>query len=340
MADTRLTNRRDSGRLPGPTPSAGDLPTTDELPARRARTSPTRARTDGLELTVLRRLDGLLAGDHGGLLPGHGMERGEARPYVAGDDPRHIDWAVTARTADPHVRDMIADHELELWLVFDRSSSMSFGTARSNKHELAWAAAGAFAMLAARGGNRVGATISGAGGRSVAPRAGRDHVAVILAALREAADDGEAGDLTTTLERTRRAATRRGMVIVVSDFLEEPSWERPLRALAHRHDVIAVEVTDPRERTLPDVGLIAVEDPETGRRRLVDTGHGPTRAGFDDLARRRRSELSARLAGVGVDHLVLDTDRDWVIDLVRFVSGRRARRLAARPVAGRGRTAS
>jgi uncharacterized protein (DUF58 family) len=293
--------------------------------------SPTRARTEGLELTVLRRLDGLLAGDHAGLLPGHGMERGEARPYVAGDDPRHIDWAVTARTGDPHVRDMIADHELELWLVFDRSSSMAFGTGRSSKHELAWAAAGAFAMLAGRGGNRVGAVVCGTGGRALAPRAGRDHVAVVLAALREGAGDGEVGDLAAALERTRRSATRRGMIIVVSDFLDRPAWERPLRALAHRHDVIAVEVSDPRERSLPDVGLIAVADPETGRRRLVDTGHRSIREGFGDLARRRRAELAARLAGAGVDHLVLSTERDWVLDLVRFVSGRRARRLAARP---------
>jgi uncharacterized protein (DUF58 family) len=311
-------------------------PAGETLPRPSRVTSPSTARLDTLQLTVLRRLDGLLAGDHAGLFPGHGMERGEARPYVAGDDPRHIDWAVTARTSDPHVRDMIADHELELWLVFDRSASMTFGTARSTKHELAWAAAGAFAVLAGRGGNRVGAVVSGADGRLLPARAGRGHAATVLAALREPAGDGDGSDhdgagLATALDRTRRAAKRRGMVVVVSDFLDEPTWERPLRALAHRHDVIVVEVTDPRERSLPDVGLIALTDPETGRRRLVDTRGRATRDGFEARARRRRQELAARLTAAGVDHLALSTERDWVVDLVRFVSGRRARRLAARP---------
>jgi uncharacterized protein (DUF58 family) len=126
------------------------------------------------------------------------------------------------------------------------------------------------------------------------------------------------------------------MVVVISDFLGPPTWERPLRALAHRHDVIVVEVSDPRERALPDVGLVAVADPETGRRRLVDTADDETRRRFDELARRRRDDLTSRLAAAGVDHLVLSTERDWVLDVVRFVSGRRARRLAARPRAAAG----
>src|SRR6188768_217407 len=118
----------------------------EPLPKRSRLSSPAAAPIDRLQLTVVRRLDGLLAGDHAGLFPGHGTERGEARPYVPGDDPRHIDWAVTARTSDPHVRDTISDHELELWLVLDTSSSQAFGTGRSTKHELGWSAAGAFAL--------------------------------------------------------------------------------------------------------------------------------------------------------------------------------------------------
>jgi uncharacterized protein (DUF58 family) len=217
---------------------------------------------------------------------------------------------------------------------------MAFGTARSSKHEMAWAAAGAFAVLAGRGGNRVGAVVSGREGRVLPPRAGRAHAATVLALLREPAADGEVGDLAAALERTRRTAKRRGMVVVVSDFLGAPTWERPLRALAHRHDVIVVEVGDPRERDVPDVGLIAVVDPETGRRRLVDTGAEATRDQFANDARQRRDELPARFIGAGVDHLVLSTERDWVLDVVRFVSGRRARRLAARPTAGSARSAS
>ena len=122
-----------------------------------ALTAAQRAAAAGLELTVLRRLDGLLQGDHGGLLPGHGSETGEARPYAPGDDTRRIDWSLTARTTQPYVRDTIADRELELWLLVDDSASLAFGTARCEKRDVAWAAAGAFALLASRGGNRVGA---------------------------------------------------------------------------------------------------------------------------------------------------------------------------------------
>jgi uncharacterized protein (DUF58 family) len=298
-------------------------------------TSPGEASLDALTLTVLRRLDGLLAGDHAGLLPGHGSDRGEARRYVPGDDPRRMDWAVTARTTTPHVRDTIADHELELWLVLDASSSLAFGTARSTKFELGWAAAGAFALLASRGGNRVGALRASSGdGRHLPARSGRAHVASVLSALGEAPDeDGDAGDLAGALERVGRLARRRGMVVVVSDFLGSPDWERPLRALAQRHDVVAVEVLDPRELELPDVGLLAVVDPESGRRRLVDTSSARIRDDYAELGARRRRRVADRLASCGAEHLALRTDRDWVLDLVRFVGGRR-RRGAASTVAG------
>ncbi|MEN9646970.1 MAG: hypothetical protein RL238_3639 [Actinomycetota bacterium] len=303
------------------------------LPYRRARlASPSTAPLDRLQLTVMRRIDGLLAGDHAGLLPGHGTERGEARPYVPGDDPRHIDWAVTARTNDPHVRDTISDHELELWIVFDASASTAFGTGRSTKHELGWCAAGAFALLAGRGGNRVGAVRSSSShGHFTPARSGRNHVAALLAGLRPEPEDGDDADLGQALERLRRTAHGRGMVVVVSDFHGEPTWERPLRAVAARHEVIAVQVADLREFELPDVGLIAVVDPETGRRRMVDTADATMRDRYARLAARRQDALTTRLGQVGADHLLLRTDRDWVFDLVRFVSSRRTRRAAARP---------
>ncbi|MCU0261895.1 MAG: DUF58 domain-containing protein [Ilumatobacteraceae bacterium] len=315
----------------GRRPAGGAPEGVQPIPQRSRIPAPSETPVERLELAVLRRLDGLLAGDHAGLLPGHGTERGEARPYVAGDDPRHIDWAVTARTGTPHVRDTIADHELELWLVLDRSASMGVGTGRSTKHELAWSVAGAFALLATGGGNRIGAVTCGRHQRVVPARSGRAHVAALLAALREPPVDRDDADLGAALQRTARSARRRGMVVVVSDFLGAPGYVRPLRALAQRHDVVAVEVTDPRERTLPDVGLVAVEDPETGRRRLVDTHDAKVRAGFDAAARRRREAIASSLASAGVDHLVVSTERDWVLDVVRFVSGRQARRQAARP---------
>ena len=255
-------------------------------------------------------------------------------PYQPGDDIRHMDWAVTARTSEPHVRDTIADHELELWLILDTSSSLAFGTGRATKHELAWSVAGAMALLASDGGNRVGAIRTTPRGQQTRPqflpaKSGSSHVGAVLASLRTPPEDGYAGDLTTSIEMVRRTARRRGMVVVVSDFLGPAAWERSLRALGHRHELVAVEVTDPREVSLPDVGLISVRDPETGRRRLVDTAKTKTREGYAALAAQRRAEVGQTLARCGADHLTLSTDRDWVLDFVQFVSTRRSRLLAA-----------
>jgi uncharacterized protein (DUF58 family) len=297
-------------------------------------TTPSQVPIDRLRLTVMHRLNGLLAGDHAGLFPGHGTEYGEARPYQPGDDTRHMDWAVTARTNEPHVRDTIADHELELWLILDTSSSLSFGTARATKHELAWSVAGAMALLASDGGNRVGSIRTTPHGQQTRPRflparSGASHVGAVLASLRTPPEDGNAGDLTASIEMVRRTARRRGMAVVVSDFLGPATWERSMRALGHRHELVAVEVTDPRESSLPEVGLISVHDPETGRRRLVDTAQTNTRERYAELAVQRRVEVSQALARSGADHLTLSTDRDWVLDFVQFVSTRRSRLLAA-----------
>lgn len=317
-------------RFSRPGPPAGVQP----LPSATGMSSPTRVPVERLRLTVLQRLDGLLAGDYAGLFPGHGSERGEARPYVPGDDPRHIDWAVTARHHEPHVRDMISDHELDVWIVLDTSSSMDFGTGRATKHELAWSAAGAFSLLASRSGNRVGAVRTTPHGRRSRPqvlaaRGGANHAGAVLVALLRPPAEGETGDLGGALELVGRSARRRGMIVVLSDFLGDPTWERPLRALSQRHEVIAIEVVDAREVELPDVGLVAVVDPETGKRRLIDTGVDEVRGAYSEVARRRRAEVEERLKGCGADHLALRTDRDWVVEFVRFVSGRKARLAAA-----------
>jgi uncharacterized protein (DUF58 family) len=295
--------------------------------------SPSSVPIAELELTVFRRLDGLLQGDHAGLLPGHGSESGEARPYAAGDDTRRIDWSVTARTGEPHVRDTISDHELEVWVGLDTSASLAFGTARSTKAELAWAAAGAVALLGARGGNRVGAVMTSGSRRVVPARSGRDHVGMLLASLRHAQEagtdpDGDDAGLARALTALQRSARRRGLVVVVSDFIGPDAWERPLRAIATRHDVLAVEIVDPRELALPDVGLLQVVDPETGRRRLIDTRDAALRDRYATAAAAQRARLARTLTAAGADHLVLRTDGDWVVDLVRFVAGRRTRRAA------------
>jgi uncharacterized protein (DUF58 family) len=282
-----------------------------------------------LELTVGRRLDGLLHGDHRGLVPGHGSEAGDARPYVAGDDVRRIDWNVTARTQVPHVRETIADRELETWLVVDRSASLEFGTAACTKADLAVAGAAAVAHLATRGGNRVGAVIVGSDGAVELPaRSGRDHLRAVLHRIVTSRPGAGPADLAPALRRLTRPGHRRGLVVLVSDLLAPQGWERALRATAARHEVLAVEVVDPRELDLPAVGELSLVDPETGRARQVRTSP-QLRRRYAAAAADQREAIAAALRSVGADHLQLRTDRDWVLDLVRFVQMRRMRAVHA-----------
>ena len=280
-----------------------------------------------LELTVTRRLDGLLQGDYRGLVPGHGSESGETRPYVAGDDVRHIDWNVSARSVETHVRETVADRELETWVLVDRSPSLDFGTASMTKAELATAAVGAIGFLTARTGNRVGAVLVDPTGSALVPaRPGRDHLLGILRQLVRppAAAVGAAGAtaLGASMARLLVPPRRRGLVAVVSDFLSADDWGGPIRSLAGRHEVLAVEVVDPRELELPPVGTLTVVDPETGRTREVSTSRR-TRERYARAAAEQRAEIATRLRRAGVGHLQLRTDRDWVLDVVRFVSARR-----------------
>ena len=253
---------------------------------------------------------------------------------MPGDDPRRIDWAVTARTGDTYVRDTISDHELELWIVLDTSASPVVRHRR--EHQARGGVGRGGCLRPAR--RRAAATASPpsppvAGGSSFPARSGRNHVATILAGLRKPTDDGTGDDLAAALTSVRRLAPRRGMVVVISDFLEattaEQGWERPLRLLASKHELVAVEVRDQRELELPDVGLLTVVDPESGRRRFVDTHSPKIRERYAKGAADQRATIARRLNEAGADHLVLRTDRDWVVDLVRFVGSRKSRRLAA-----------
>lgn len=274
-----------------------------------------------------RRLDGLLQGDHQGRLGGAGSEPGDARTYVAGDDVRRIDWSVTARTGDVHVRDTIADHELDLTLVVDTSASLAFGTTRATKQDVAHAAAMAFALLTARGGNRVGLLTTGEPPLRVPHRGGERHLAALWRQLRTAQVQGP-GDLAGALRTARRSVARRGVVVVLSDYLDDGVWLRELRGLAHRHDVVAAEIVDPRELTMPDVGLLHLVDPETGRRRRLDTSDDAMRERFQKAASRRRLETKRAVVRGGASHILLRTDRDVVADIVRWLGTRR--RAAAR----------
>ncbi|HZY76340.1 MAG TPA: DUF58 domain-containing protein [Jatrophihabitantaceae bacterium] len=289
-----------------------------------------------LELKVRNRLDGLLQGNYVGLVPGPGTEAGESRQYVPGDDVRRMDWPVTARTTIPHVRQTIADRELETWLVVDVSASMDFGTARSEKRELALAAITAISHLTVRGGNRIGAVVGD--GRQVyriPAMPGRQHarhlVRRIAATPRaEPAEDGPVVGLAGMLESLRRPQRRRGLVAVISDYVEaggadadEPGWVRPLRALADRHQLLGVEILDPRELALEPAGLVTFVDPESGRQLEVQTSSSDVRQRYAQAAAVQRGRIAAALRRAGAAHLQLRTDRDWVTDLVRFVIAQR-----------------
>lgn len=285
-----------------------------------------------LELTVRRKLDGLLQGNHMGLVPGPGSEPGEARPYQPGDDVRRMDWAVTARTTEPHIRETIADRELETRLAIDLSASLDFGTAACEKRELAVAATAAVAHLTRGGGNRIGAVVAtGAELRSIPARGGLAHVRWLVRRIAETprAAEGTRGDLAAAVEELHRPPRRRGLAVVISDFLgprEGPAfgWERGLRALSARHELLAVEVLDPRDEELPELGAVVLADPETGRQREVVTTP-LLRKEFAAAAAEHREQVAAALRRCGAAHLVLRTDSDWVADIVRFVVIRKRR---------------
>ncbi|MBC7373412.1 MAG: DUF58 domain-containing protein [Frankiales bacterium] len=291
-----------------------------------------------LSLQVAHRLDGLLQGDHLGYLPGPGTEPAEARAYAPGDDVRRIDWAVTARTGEPHVRQAVAERELETTLLVDLTASMSFGTARSEKREVAVALAAAVGHLASGPGDRLGAVVLGEGVRRLPARSGRLAALALLHVLQTTRPgDGAGPSLQAGLEALVSPPRRRGLVVVVSDLqsaghvtgLDLP-WARPLRQLAQRHDVVVVEVVDPRELELPAAGVMRLADPESGRHLEVQTGDRRLRERYAAAAAARRSGHAEAIRSAGAGHLLLRTDRDWLPPLAGFLAARRRLRAAGR----------
>jgi uncharacterized protein (DUF58 family) len=285
-----------------------------------------------LELTVKRKLDGVLHGDHLGLIPGPGSEPGESREYQPGDDVRRMDWAVTARTAHPHVRQMIADRELETWLVVDMSASLDFGTTVCEKRDLAVAAAAAITFLNSGGGNRLGALIANGETMTRVPaRSGRQHEHTLLRTIATTprAPVGVRGDLATAIDALRRPERRRGMAVIISDFLGPINWMRPLRAVAARHELLAIEVIDPRDVELPDIGDVVLQDAESGVTREF-TIDAQLREDFARAAAAHRADVARTIRSCGAPLLTLRTDRDWIADIVRFVESRRRGALAGR----------
>jgi uncharacterized protein (DUF58 family) len=278
-----------------------------------------------LELSVGRRVDGLLAGDYRSAFAGVGSELWQVRPYEPGDDVRRIEWNVTARTGEPHVRVELAERVLVTWLVLDASASMSFGTGERRKADVAEGVAIAVGYAATRRGNRLGTVAFGAEPVVERPRQGRRALLDTLRLLRDLPPEGT-GTLREALELADRVTKQRALVVVVSDFRGPIDWRPPLLRLAGRHAVLAVEVRDPREQELADVGELRLVDPETGRQLRVDTGDRRLRERFAAVAADERRTLVASLASAGVRHVALSTDGDWLRPLAAFLRrGRRTR---------------
>jgi uncharacterized protein (DUF58 family) len=274
-----------------------------------------------LEWTVLRRLDGLLQGDHRTLMRGAGLDLADLREYQHHDDVRHIDWNVTARLQQTYVREFTEDRELSAWFLVDLSASVDFGSNRFTKRRIAREFVAVLARMLTRRGNRVGALVYGTEVDTVLPaRGGRIHVLELLQRMAARPAEAAAGstDLRVLLASAQRYVKRRSTIFVVSDFISVPGWEKTLGQLAQRHEVTAVRLFDPLEMDLPDLGLVTMKDAETGEQLVVDTHDAGFRRRFKAAAERRETGLRQALARAGVDTLELATDDDLVDSILRF----------------------
>lgn len=280
-----------------------------------------------LDLAVRRRVESLVPGDHRTPTIGTGTELAGIRPYQPGDDVRAMDWNVTARTREPHVRVHVGERSLTTWLVLDLSASMTFGTADRRKADVAEGVALAIGHVATRRGNRLGVIAVGAGDPLILPpRQGRMGLLALLASLRAEpeADGSGPTSLGPALAKLRAVARSAGLVAVVSDFRGLTDWGFALRALRARHGLLCAEIGDPREAALPNVGSLWMVDPETGRQARVDTGSRKLRERFAAAAAQEREEVAAEIRSSGADHLVLSTEGDWLRELATYL--RRAER--------------
>jgi uncharacterized protein (DUF58 family) len=296
--------------------------------------TPTAARTperilQRLDWQVIRHLDGLLQGDYRSLFYGYGVDFADLREYQPGDDVRYIDWNVTARLATPYIRQYVEDREVTAWFLLDLSPSMDFGSAQSLKRAVLIDCVATLARLLTRHGNRVGAIFYGGRVEKTIPAAsGRLHVLRLINDLLRQPQLPRAPftDLSPLIEAGLYAIRRRTLVFIVSDFISAPGWDRALRLLNQRHEVIAIRLWDPREMELPDAGPLILEDAETGEQLYVDTRDKTFRKRFEEEGRRREAALQETFKRAGVDTLTLSTDEDLVRAIVRFATLRQQRR--------------
>ena len=280
-----------------------------------------------LEWTVIRRLDGMLHGDYRTLFRGTGLDLADLREYQYHDDVRHIDWNVTARLQTPYVREYHEEREVTAWFLLDLSPSVDFGS-QTKKRSISTEFITVLARLLTRQGNRVGALFYGDKVDTVIPaRSGRRHVLSVLHKLlsRPELPRSEGTDLRDFLRTAFQVMRRRSIVFIVSDFFSAPGWAEPLAHLAQRHEVVAVRLYDPLERELPDMGMLVMQDSETGEQLFVDTHDKGFRKRFASVAERRERELRLALSRAGVDCLELSTDGDLVDALMRFADLRKRR---------------
>jgi uncharacterized protein (DUF58 family) len=285
-----------------------------------------------LEWTVLRRLDGLLHGDYRTLFRGQGVDLAELREYQHSDDVRHIDWNVTARLQTPHVRVFNEERDTAAWFLIDTTQSLEFGSQAVRKRMVATELVGVLARLFSRHGNRVGAAFYGGEVDTVIPaRSGRRHVLHILNSMLSRPTPKQCETRLADLVQTAvHAIPRRSLVFIVSDFISAPGWEMPLAQVAERHETLAVRLFDPLEQELPDLGIVTMQDAETGEQLVVDTHDRGFRRRFAQAAQQREEALRHSFAQAGVDVLELSTDDDLMDAVLRFADLRRQRgRMAA-----------
>ena len=273
-----------------------------------------------LDITIGRRIHGLIPGDFQAHELGGGLELAQVRPYQPGDDVRRIDWHATARTTIPHVRVHVPERALTTWLLLDVSPSMTFGTALRRKADVAEGVAIAIGHLATQRGNRLGVvTFGGADERRRSPRGGRNGLLSALLTAREDIDLEASPEASRSPAAALRfvtgAARRGGLVVVVSDFRGPREWLRPMAAVASRHQVLAVEIDDPREDDLPDIGELTLVDAETGREVRVDTSSKLLRKRFVTAAADERHSLAREFRRLGVGHVTLSTATSWLDSL-------------------------
>jgi uncharacterized protein (DUF58 family) len=282
-----------------------------------------------LDWQVIRRLDGLLQGDYRTLFYGYEVDFADLREYQPEDDVRYIDWNVTARMDAPYVRQYIEDREITAWFLLDLSPSMDFGLVDSLKRTVLIDFVTTLARLLTRHGNRVGAVFYGDGvGRTLPARSGRRHVLQLVNELLKQPQLPKSAftDLSPLLQAALNGVKRRSLIFILSDFITAPGWERPLKLLGQRHEVLAVRLWDPREIDLPDIGLVVMEDAETGEQLYVDTHDKGFRKRFREAALAREATLNEQFRRAGVDLLSLSTEEDLVRSIVRFATLRQQRR--------------